>query len=311
MQSPRFMFCSVARHVGQWFTPQTIDVRVHKILSAIDEQILGETNLDPVLKALETSKHDLFCCFRKYTSSVSAAQALTLKVQNLCLGKQQFLARSTTLVAKPFGILVDPANGCNLACPGCVHSHTARERGLFDWKPAMLSESRMSALLARFGPCAIQTLFCNYGEPLLNPNTPKFARLAKSYLMQTVLSTNLALPHFDADAYVRSGLDYMILSIDGATQAVYERFRKKGKIQIVFDNIQKLVEARLRTGKRTPVLCWQYLAFDHNAHEIPHAIETARCLGLDVFQIASRRPARYDCTVHSGIQSRLRTKARR
>src|SRR5258708_3762336 len=105
--------------------------------------------------------------------------------------------------------------------------------------------------------------------------------------MQTVLSTNLAMPRFDADAYIRSGLDYMILSIDGATQPVYERFRKKGKIEIVFHNIQKLVEARLRSGKRTPVLCWQYLAFDHNAHEISAAIDIARCLGLDTFRIAS------------------------
>ena len=31
-------------------------------------------------------------------------------------------------------------------------------------------------------------MFCNYGEPLLNPNTPRFIALARSYLMRTALS---------------------------------------------------------------------------------------------------------------------------
>jgi len=94
----------------------------------------------------------------------------------------------------------------------------------------------------------------------------------------------MSVPRFDAEAYVGSGLDYMILSIDGATQPVYERFRKKGNIE-VYRNIVKLVEAKRRLGKRTPVICWQYLAFENNAHEVPLALERAGELGLDAFNL--------------------------
>jgi len=151
----------------------------------------------------------------------------------------------------------------------------------------MLSEDRAARFLERYGPYAIQIMLFSYGEPLLNANTPKIIRLAKRYLTQTVLSTNMSVGRFDAEAYVKSGLDYMILSIDGATQSVYERFRQKGNIDLVYRNIGKLVEAKSRLGKRTPVICWRYLAFEHNAHEVPLALEKARALGLDAFNLGT------------------------
>jgi MoaA/NifB/PqqE/SkfB family radical SAM enzyme len=274
------------RWIGR-FAPPAIDVRIQRILSSIDTSAEAGDGLGAVAVSLEASKAGLYTCFLEFFDSVAVAQALTIKVMNLCLAKHQFRARSTVLAAQPFGLLLDPANGCNLACPGCVHSRSAKKAGAFDWQVGMLSESRGASILERFGPYAIQVLFFNYGEPLLNPATPNLIRRAKNYLAQTMVSTNLAMPRFDPDAYVRSGLDYMTISIDGATQGVYEKYRRTGSIDLVYQNVQKLVEAKVRNASRTPVLCWQYLAFEHNAHEIVVAAETARSLGLDEFRIAS------------------------
>ena len=105
--------------------------------------------------------------------------------------------------------------------------------------------------------------------------------------MQTVLSTSLSMPRFDRDAYVRSGLDYMILSIDGAAQSVYEGFRRRGKIDLVYAKIQKLVHAKRRIGTRTPIVYRQFLAFEYNRHVIVDAVDIARCLGLDAFKSAA------------------------
>jgi len=77
----------------------------------------------------------------------------------------------------------------------------------------------------------------------------------------------------------------MVISIDGATQPIYERFRRNGDLELVFSNIRKLVDAKRRLRRRTPVLSWNFLAFEHNAHEIPLAIEMARKLGVDDFTI--------------------------
>ena len=176
-----------------------------------------------------------------------AAKALTLKILILCLAKYHFLARSTHLLSRPPGLVTDPSNGCNLACPGCVHSRYVKERGFFDGHKGMLPESLPDGLLKRYDPYALQITLYNYGEPLLNPETPKFIRLAKRYLMQTV----------------------------------YERFRKNGNLEHVFANIRKLVQAKRTLGQRTPVIEWQFLAFEHNAHEIPLAIDMARPAGRE------------------------------
>ncbi|HXM45844.1 MAG TPA: radical SAM/SPASM domain-containing protein [Bryobacteraceae bacterium] len=215
------------------------------------------------------------------------AQALTLKILNICLARYHFHARSASVLSRPYGLVVDPSDMCQLACPGCVHSERSELLKIFDWHKGTLPEDRFAALLKRYGPYAIGVYFCNYGEPLLNLNTPKLIRLAKNYLMGTALSTSLSVKRLDADAYVESGLDFMVLSIDGATQPVYERFRRNGRLELVFDNVRKLVEARRRLGKRTPVLSWNFLAFEHNAHEIPLASRMARKLGVDQFRVVN------------------------
>ena len=104
--------------------------------------------------------------------------------------------------------------------------------------------------------------------------------------MRTSISTNMSIPRFDAEAYVMSGLDFMILSIDGATQDTYARYRRNGDLRVVFRNIEALVKARARMRKRTPVICWQYLAFTHNVHEVKAAVKICRDLGIDQFKVA-------------------------
>jgi len=243
-----------------------------------------ESGLEATTRALNAAKPRLFDVLRRSLQNAVAAKALTLKLLNLALARHHFLARDAALLSLPFGLVVDTSNACNLACPGCVHSERAKELKLFDWKPGLISENCFTAFLRRYGASAMNATLCNYGEPLANAATPKYIQAAKRYLLHTTISTNMTLPRFDASAYVESGLDYMVLSIDGATQPVYERFRRKGDLGQAFENIRKLVAARDRLGRRTPILAWRFLAFEHNAHEIPAAMDKARELGVDQFR---------------------------
>jgi MoaA/NifB/PqqE/SkfB family radical SAM enzyme len=253
------------------------------ILSEVQSKAHSRTSLDEMLETLDTAKPVLFERLRKHFEFPIEAKALTQKILNLCLAKYHFLSRSTVVLSRPFGLVIDPSNSCNLACPGCVHSQQVKALKLFEWNPGLLAETRVGAFLKSYGPNATHATLCNYGEPLINPDTPKFVHIAKSYLAQTWLSTNIAVLKFDADAYVESGLDFMVLSIDGATQPVYERFRRKGKLELVFENIRKLVEAKRRLGRSMPILQWRFLGFEHNVHEIPLAMEKARELGVNQF----------------------------
>ena len=236
-----------------------------------------------MLEALDESKRDMFQHFRHHLDSDAAAQAVTLKIQNLCLVKYHYLAQSVTVLSRPFGLKVDPSNLCNLQCPGCVHSATVKS--LVTWKTGNLGYDDFTAFLNRYGAYATHIVLCSWGEPLLNKHTPEFLRLAKQYLIRTMLSTHLSIGRLDAEAYVASGLDFMVLSIDGATQPIYEQYRRNGDLDLVFRNIRSLVEAKKRLGKQTPILCWQFLVFEHNQSEIPLAFETARELGMDMITV--------------------------
>ena len=255
-------------------------------LAAIDARITVTSSTKDVLATLDEWQGPLYKALENSVAPL-VAKALTSKIQNLFLSKYHFLTRGASLLSSPYGLIVDPMNACQLACPGCVHSARSKEEKRFDWGPGILSETTFTDFMRRYGPYAVEAEFCNYGEPLLNPNTPKFIRLAKTYLMRTMLSTNIGVKHFDADAYVNSGLDYMTVSIDGATQSIYEKYRRKGDIETVYKNVRSLVEAKKRLGRRTPTISWQYLAFEHNEHEIDDAIKMAQQLEIDQLIVAT------------------------
>jgi MoaA/NifB/PqqE/SkfB family radical SAM enzyme len=262
-------------------------------LEKLDRDLRQCTTSRGAVALLEASKAELHVRLRtRFQATV--AQALALKILNICLGQYHFHARSATLLSRPAGLVVDPSNVCQLACPGCVHSASNEALKLFDWPKGTLSEDRFAALLTRYGPHAVGVYFCDYGEPLLNLNTPKLIRMAKRYLLSTALSTSLSVRKLDADAVVESGLDFMVMSIDGVTQPVYETFRRNGDLELVLDNVRKLVEAKRRLKRQTPVLSWNFLAFDHNSHQIPEALRMARRLGADQFRVVNPFDVRWD-----------------
>ncbi len=256
----------------------------HATLQQLDASLRTLGRCNDAIDLLQSAKERFFRLLHPRFDEASA-QALTLKTLNILLAKYQFHARHSHLAAHPVGLVVDPSNMCQLGCPGCVHSSSPGAAERFLWPNGTLPESRFRELMQRFGPTAVAVYFCDYGEPLLNRNTPALIRIAKSFRLQAMLSTSLSVRQLDADACVESGLDFMVMSIDGVTQPVYERFRRGGRLDLVFENIRRLVEARQRLRRVTPVLSWNFLAFQHNVHEIPEALRMARRLGVDQFRV--------------------------
>jgi MoaA/NifB/PqqE/SkfB family radical SAM enzyme len=276
------MIGSIVRHFIPFSLPHE-DV-AYPLLSQASDDLDACSQDHSATRVLEYSKASLYGRLL-WRFPTLVAQALALKSLNILLARHHLLRRSSIVRSRPIGLIVDPSNVCELACPGCVHSTRSEALQIFDWRKGTLPQDRFSSLLKTYGPYAIGVYFCNYGEPLLNLRTPQLVRLAKSYLLQTALSTSLSVKKFDADAYVACGLDYMVLSIDGASQAVYERFRRNGNLEMVLENVRRIVEAKKKFARKTPILSWNFLAFEHNVHEIPEASRLAKRLGVDQFRV--------------------------
>jgi pyruvate-formate lyase-activating enzyme len=215
------------------------------------------------------------------------AKLLALKISNLFVARYHFIERHTKLASSPIQLMIDPSNVCQLQCPGCVHTGNPEISKLFDWPNGFLSNDSFEEFIRLYGPFAFGVVFYNYGEPFLNKNTPQLIRRAKDFLLHTCLSSNLSIPKIDADAVVHSGLNCLFASFDGATQETYGTYRRRGRIELGYGNVQSLVEAKKRLGLPLPYIEWKFLTFEHNVHEIDLAIAKGRELGVNEVHIAT------------------------
>ncbi len=224
--------------------------------------------------------------FASAYGSSSFGRLLALKVTNLIVARHHFEHRHTDLASRPVQLMLDPANNCHLSCPGCVHTANPERSGQYDWPGGLLSAATYAEFLQRLGPFAFGAVFYNYGEPLLNKQTPAMIRAAKNYLLHTCISTNFSLP-IDAGALIDCGLNFLFLSIDGSTQEGYSRFRRGGDLALCLANIRKLIAAREARGSNVPYILWRFLTFEHNLTEVDEAIRIATDLGVDQISITT------------------------
>jgi len=124
--------------------------------------------------------------------------------------------------------------------------------------------------------------------------------------MRTSISSNFSVP-FCAEALVASGLDYLVVSLDGATADTYNKYRINGNFELVLSNISNVVEARRKLKSKTPYLVWQFLLFDHTQAEADLAEQIAERIGVDKINFAQPYDvSRYNAAINLPEKSLVR-----
>lgn len=181
--------------------------------------------------------------------------------------------------------MIEPTNLCNLGCPTCP-------TGTGKIKPLpQMTISRFDRILDELAPFKSGRLrnlaLWNYGEPLLNKELPAMIAHAKSAGIGVVkVSSNV---HFlDGErgrALLASGLDVLILSVDGASQETYEKFRRDGDFDKVARSVAWLCDEKKKMGLKKPRIELQFIVMRHNEHELPEIRRLAREWGVDKLRI--------------------------
>lgn len=250
------------------------------LIKALPKYISNKEDFGDFLHLLDTIQQSGLTKITSGEMPENKAKAILLKISNYLIGKCQYQNRHEYIISSPYGLITDPSNSCPLHCPGCLHNRVFQKKIGPDWPPGLLMRKTFNDFIKKFGPFASTILFYNWGEPLLNQNTPDFIRQAKGYLLNTSLSSNLSTP-FDAEKLVLSGLDYMILSVDGVTRETYKQYRQGGNFDLALDNMRRLVNAKKKHNLATPWLSWQFLLFEHNKHEMELAKKMAAVIGVN------------------------------
>jgi radical SAM protein with 4Fe4S-binding SPASM domain len=207
------------------------------------------------------------------------------KSWNLVLLKVSYwwskLFKRSVLLGSPFSLSIEPTTACNLACPECPSGlkQFSRPTGKLD----LVLHRQMLAQVKK------SVFYVNYyfqGEPFLHPQFLDLIREAKLAKMYTATSTNA---HFIDKAkaleIIDSGLDRLIISVDGITQATYEQYRVNGSLSKVLEASAFLVQAKKERSSSTPFLIFQFLAVKPNENEIPAVFNLAKEIGIDEVRI--------------------------
>ncbi|MEZ4918642.1 MAG: SPASM domain-containing protein [Saprospiraceae bacterium] len=86
---------------------------------------------------------------------------------------------------------------------------------------------------------------------------------------------------------VESGLSRLIISVDGASQEVYEQYRVGGNLQTVLDGARNLVAWKKRLNKSHPYIVFQVLVVRPNEHELEDLRKLAKDIGVDEIKFKS------------------------
>ena len=176
----------------------------------------------------------------------------------------------------PRAMTLDPINVCNLECPLCASKDQ-------DYKKGKMSLDTFKMILSKIPSVRVIVLF-NWGEPLLYHETLNMVRESVSRDIYTVVHTNFSFKQDDGffEELVNSGLHQLVISADGASQETYEKYRVKGNLERVFENIILTVAARKRLKKRDPKIVWKFIVNRFNEHEIGRAKMLAKELGVEI-----------------------------
>ena len=80
---------------------------------------------------------------------------------------------------------------------------------------------------------------------------------------------------------VESGLDRLIISVDGTTQEVYEQYRKEGSLEKVLAGTERIIHWKKKLKSRTPHVIWQFLVVKPNEHQIEEVYQKGKEFGVD------------------------------
>ncbi len=172
---------------------------------------------------------------------------------------------------------IEPTNICNLRCPLCTTGAGEMERS-----NGKMSLETFRELMRHFGEDIFFLLIYHQGEPYINPHFLEFVEIAKRKNIYVTTSTN---GHYFTEENIRrtveSGLDSMIVSLDGVGQDSYERYRVGGKMEKVIEGTRALLAEKKRRKSRTPNVALQFLVMKHNEHELPQVKKLAESMGVD------------------------------
>jgi radical SAM protein with 4Fe4S-binding SPASM domain len=177
----------------------------------------------------------------------------------------------------PISVSFEPTTSCNLRCPECPSGLRS-----FTRPTGMLHKDFFRQTIDDIHKELLYLIFYFQGEPYLNPDFLEMVKYASGRKIYTATSTNA---HYLDDARakktVESGLDRLIISIDGISQEVYQQYRVGGNLEKVIAGAKNIVKWKKELHSKKPFVVFQFLVVKPNEHQVSQVKELAKEIGVD------------------------------
>jgi len=230
------------------------------------------------------------------------------KYLNLVKAYVAYLRGSVRLSSMPAFLKVEICRYCEIDCLYCSPSKQRLLYPLESYKQLIDQLKNFTFLVSLY----------DIGEPLHNPQVLNYVRYAHKNRIGTVISSTLSFEREDLfwRDLVESGLDHLIVAIDGISPEVYNRYRRKGQLDLVMSNLKKLLAFKNGSNSRL-FIEWQMIDFPWNISEQSKAKQMAYQLGCDLFRVIpdasiphyGRKPSARESRVEGTIPLSMKTSA--
>jgi len=177
----------------------------------------------------------------------------------------------------PISISIEPTTSCNLKCPECPSGLRS-----FTRQTGMLDTELYKKIIDELSETLLYLIFYFQGEPYLHKGFLDMVKYASEKKIYTATSTNAHyLDDENARQTVESGLDRLIISIDGTTQETYESYRIGGSLDKVLEGTSNVIKWKRKLKSSLPHVIFQFLVVKPNEHQVNEVQHIAKDIGVD------------------------------
>jgi len=206
----------------------------------------------------------------------------TMKIYNLFRIETELRKRATHLQGLPYVLKIESTNICDLRCPICYENrkphHFEGGRGYGKMNPDLFYR-----IIDEIGKYVYRINLYGFGEPFIYDKTLDMVRYAANENISVGITSNLnTVDEEMIEKIILSGLEHLIVSIDGIDQESYEKYQVGGDFNKVISNLRTFQNIKKRMKKKLPILDWQFLIMKHNARMRMQAKVMAQELGMGI-----------------------------
>ena len=199
----------------------------------------------------------------------------------------------------PVSVSFEPTTSCNLRCPECPSGLRA-----FTRPTGMLENDFFRKTIDEIHKELLYLIFYFQGEPYLNPAFLEMVKYAHDKKIYTATSTNAHYLNDEvAKKTVESGLDRLIISIDGTTQDVYQQYRVGGNLEKVLEGTRNIIKWKRMLKSKTPFVFFQFLVVKPNEHQVESIKKLAKETGVDEVRFKTAQVYEYETDPNQLIPS--------